>query len=348
MFEKLENRRMFSVTASVDVNADILTIVGNEAADSVRVLKTNATTVRVEDLTTAQVFDFLASEVSSIRFEGAAGNDRFELVAGTGTRRLNVPVTALGGIGNDTMISAGGDDRLEGEAGSDSLVSGDGADSLFGGTQNDVIDAGAGDDFVDGGAGADQMQAGAGTDTVDYSARIARVSVDLRGQGFGRGIIRPTFHGEALERDTLAGFENANGGAGSDILTGSSAVNRIFGNGGNDKIKGLGGNDDLFAGPGNDTVSGAEGRDDIEGGSGNDLLLGGADNDAIDGEANNDTLIGGSGRDVLNGGSGNDLIFAQDGQFEPTGGDLVTGGAGTDTAETDPKDPVQTVEELLN
>lgn len=115
--------------------------------------------------------------------------------------------------------------------------------------------------------------------------------------------------------DRLSNFENLYGSAHSDILTGSSGVNGVWGGAGNDRVYGLDG-DDLLAGEaGDDTVFGGAGNDKADGGLGNDGLFG---------DAGNDALFGGGGNDYLSGGDCNDVIFGD------AGNDQMLGGAGDD------------------
>lgn len=51
-------------------------------------------------------------------------------------------------------------------------------------------------------------------------------------------------------------IENANGGAGNDVMNGNQIANVLNGNAGNDTLIGQGGNDTLFGGDGNDTLYG--------------------------------------------------------------------------------------------
>src|SRR5262249_42233109 len=64
------------------------------------------------------------------------------------------------------------------------------------------------------------------------------------------------------------------GGAGNDVLTGSSAADLIFGEAGDDTLQGKGGNDFLFGGTGNDTFvwNPGDASDIIEGQGGIDTL----------------------------------------------------------------------------
>ena len=67
-----------------------------------------------------------------------------------------------------------------------------------------------------------------------------------------------------------------------------------------------------------------------DGGSGNDSLTGAEEADSLVGGAGNDTLTGGGGSDLLDGQEGDDRLLARDGH-----GDLVRGGTGNDSAQTD-------------
>jgi hypothetical protein len=87
-------------------------------------------------------------------------------------------------------------------------------------------------------------------------------------------------------------------------------------------------------GGGNDTFSVTQEGSGLlvaaDGGSGNDELSGGSEADSFFGGSGNDMLTGGGGSDLLDGGVGEDRLLARDGI-----GDLVRGGTGTDSAQTD-------------
>ncbi len=67
-----------------------------------------------------------------------------------------------------------------------------------------------------------------------------------------------------------------------------------------------------------------------DGGAGNDELTGADEVDSFFGGSGNDLLTGGAGSDLLDGQEGEDQLFARD-----ETGDLVRGGAGNDSAQTD-------------
>ena len=90
-------------------------------------------------------------------------------------------------------------------------------------------------------------------------------------------------------------------------------------------VNGEGGDDQLTVSPGLPGLLVT-----ADGGSGNDSLTGAEEADSLVGGAGNDTLNGGGGSDLLDGQEGDDRLFARDGH-----GDLVRGGTGNDSAQTD-------------
>lgn len=169
-------------------------------------------------------------------------------------------------------------DRIEGRGGNDLLRGGQGSDLLFGGDGNDVLA---------GGEGADRLDGGSGVDRVDYSASNEGIDIVLNNSG------RKGDGGDA-GGDALISIENVTGSAFDDLVTGSSAANRIGTGAGTDVIQGLAGNDVLSGGAGNDMLIGGSGRDLLIGGTGDDVLSGGADADTF-----RFTEIRGFGDDVV-------------------------------------------------
>ena len=121
-----------------------------------------------------------------------------------------------------------------------------------------------------------------------------------------------------LGNDVLLGFENAEGSAYGDTITGDETDNEVDGGGGDD------------------TISGGGGEDRLRGGEGNDTIDGGDDFDVLRGEEGDDTLIsrgsGGYG-DQMYGGDGADEFhfLSRDGadgivlDFEPDTDQIVIG-----------------------
>ena len=63
------------------------------------------------------------------------------------------------------------------------------------------------------------------------------------------------------------------GEGGSDVLTGSDAVDGLVGGAGKDMMSGGAGADDLYGGTGNDSLNGGAGSDYLEGGAGRDRFI---------------------------------------------------------------------------
>ncbi len=107
------------------------------------------------------------------------------------------------------------------------MFNGGGGDDTFRAANSDA------DDSIDAGGN------GGTGDTVDYSAASAAVTMDLTGG---------TASGTSVGDDTISGFENATGGAGADIITGTTGVNTLVGGGGGDTFTGGTGNDIILGG----------------------------------------------------------------------------------------------------
>jgi Ca2+-binding RTX toxin-like protein len=168
--------------------------------------------------------------------------------------------TVLGTTFNDKILAAGGDDIVRGGIGNDILDGGAGNDTLDGGagtdtavyssgTQRVVVDlpgrialgtqigtdtlsnienvkTGSGNDAVAGSDATNVLDGGAGIDTVSYYKVSSGVVLDLAAQV---GV-------DGTSRDTLLNFENANGTAYNDAISGTAAVNVLNGLGGTDTI----------------------------------------------------------------------------------------------------------------
>jgi Ca2+-binding RTX toxin-like protein len=266
----------------------------------------------------------------AITFWGDDGNDTLNAGAAS-----NV-IIAHGGTGNDTFTGGSGDDHLFGDSGNDQLIGGAGNDIINGGTGDDRLWGNAGNDTFIGGAGADVFAGGGGFDTVDYSATVDGVHVDLTLNGAS---------GPDASGDSFNSIENLIGSAFGDTLTGNFAGNVLTGGAGNDTLDGR---------EQNDTLSGGAGNDMLFGGTGDDLLFGDAGSDRLWGNDGNDTLYGGAGADAFAGGGGSDTVAYGDtftavsinlALHTSTGGDAagdtfdsienLTGGLGDDTLTGD-------------
>jgi ELWxxDGT repeat protein len=286
----------------------------------------------------------------------------FENLAGSGFAD-----TLSGEGGANSLIGLGGDDSLSGGNGEDTLAGGEGGDTLAGGEGRDLatyadaaafvivsLETGTGfgatarddrllgiedlegsafADWLIGDAGAnriaglggrDLLEGGAGRDTLDYRAAPGGVVVDLEG-----GLTPTDGYGAS---DDITGFEDVEGSAFADRISGDGGGNLLSGGAGEDALLGEGGADTLSGGAGADSLDGGAGRDVVSYATSASavrvsLLGGGFGGDAqgdsysgiedIVGSAGSDTLTGDDGDNALDGGAGNDSL---------------DGGAGLDTA----------------
>lgn len=291
-------------------------------------------------------------------YSGGAGLDLVDYSAVAGP--VTVTVNSRPGDGK-----AGESDNVKTDV--ENVAGTDGADQLIGSSASNFLDGrggdddllgGGGNDLLEGGPGADDLQGGTGTDIVTYSSRSTAVTVSLDGAA----------------NDGASGSEGDNahtdveyviGGAGDDVITGSTANNTLDGGAGDDVISGGAGADKIYLGPGDDTYDAGptkDGGDQVYGGSGFDtadfhlrftaltITLNNAGGDGASGEGDNirsdierllagsafdkltasaagAVLVGNGGNDKLTGGAGDDTIL---GGF---GDDTLVGGAGFDTAD---------------
>jgi Ca2+-binding RTX toxin-like protein len=176
-------------------------------------------------------------------------------------------------------ISLGdGNDKFTGGANPEKVQDGNGADtvSLGGGKDTYIATGNSGAD------GIDIVKGGAGIDTYDASAAAGSVFInldtvahDIAPFGVGGLVAANTATGTDISgstKDSIFGFENANGGALSDLIYGSAAANTFKSGGGVDSLFGFGGNDTLDGGVGTDLLVGGPGKDQLTGGSGTDFF----------------------------------------------------------------------------
>ncbi len=230
------------------------------------------------------------------------------------------------GPGNDTLIGGAGNDTLHGGAGNSVLIGGGGNNTLIGGTgHTSFYSQSAANNLVFFGSGSNVLviPGGSSSNTVHALGAPASNTVVFAGDynsfipnlGFGSLLIHYGSEGGKLH---IEGFDPndayANPGIGTfqftdrtltyqqliDLgfdISGNAEANVLTGSSATDRIKGLGGNDTLESGLGADV---------LEGGQGNDLLSGGLGHDTYvfntgDG---NDTI-----QDVAGVGEGNRILF---------------------------------------
>ncbi len=150
------------------------------------------------------------------------GEDTIDVPAGT-----DVDLTLIGGSGDDTIVTRGGDDTVLGMDGEDKIDAGGGADRVSGGAGADYLDGQGGDDVVTGGSGRDTLYGMGGDDVLSGG----------EGQDYLEG---------------ADGEDRLDGGAGDDIASGGK---------GDDTIRGGAGDDVSYSGRGQDTTYAGSGRD---------------------------------------------------------------------------------------
>ncbi|MGO4574219.1 calcium-binding protein [Microvirga sp. 2TAF3] len=217
---------------------------------------------------------------------------------------------AIGGAGNQVILSEGGNDTLDGGEGADYISAGDGDDLVISKLGQGPTDGAI--EVLSGGAGIDHL-------IIDRSDQVLALMFDLMAKDTTT----------MLDGTRLSGFEKMEfrSGSGNDVLAGGELADIISAGAGSDRISGRGDND---------TLSGGDGADHIDGGSGNDLIAGGSGADHIDGESGNDLIAGDEGVDILEGGTGDDTIDGgaqADNLFGGDGNDILTGGLGADYLE---------------
>jgi Ca2+-binding RTX toxin-like protein len=194
-----------------------------------------------------------------------------------------------GGSGADELHGRPGDDTLNGGSGNDTLIGNDGNDTLIGGLGDDIFDEGGVDALyasgsVEKGLGDDVINGGAGTDRADYGERTADLTITLCIDTVTTGAPASTASectdsdgdGALTEDDNVVNVEELVGGAGNDMLTGSTAGETIQGGVGNDRIDGGAGDDMLFGDDDDDDLAGGAGDDYLDGGDGDDTMDGGS------------------------------------------------------------------------
>ena len=229
-----------------------------------------------------------------------------------------------GGTGADQLTGGDGADVVNAGPGADLTSGGPGADLLNGGDDNDRLAGDGGDDRLVGDRGTDQLLGADGDDTLVWNNGDGS-DEELGGPGFDRLEVNgATPAGDEFKLFAEGGvtkFERIN------LVKFTLTMPAVEGRGGIEatSVNGGGGNDVLTvsAGLGDLSVS-------SDGGAGNDRLTGAEEADSFFGGSGDDMLTTGLGRDVADGQDGADHLFARDGI-----GDVVRGGAGIDSAQTD-------------
>ena len=263
----------------------------------------------------------IESQAERLTVNGLGGEDQFipDPAVPAGLAGLTA-ITLNGGSAGDRLVGGDGADQINGGSGADELFGGEGADQINGGDENDEIKGDGGDDRIVGGTGSDSLKAEAGDDAIVWNNGDGSDPVNEGGAGFDRVEVNGSpAAGDLTQFDanaTEASFVRTNLVPFTLEIAPDNEVLAFNGLGGNDAFKvhdeGSAMTVAADGGAGNDELSGADEVDSFFGGSGNDLLTGGAGSDLLDGQ------------------EGEDRMLARDGN-----GDLVRGGVGNDSAQTD-------------
>jgi Ca2+-binding RTX toxin-like protein len=327
-----------SITYTLGDNLERLTLTGVEAIDGMGNALNN----------------ILVGNAASNTLSGLAGNDTITggssddiLIGGDGNDTLNGGLGAdllIGGLGNDlyTIDEVGdavtealneGTDRVNSAINyvlgthienltltGTSAINGTGNElnnTITGNAADNELIGGDGNDSLNGGLGADVMSGGLGNDiyTVD---NVNDIVVELDNEGIDRVNSSISYAlGDYLENLTLTGSVDINGFGNqlSNVLSGNTGHNYLFGLDGNDTLTGNTGNDVLQGGEGADILNSNAGNDLLDGSVGADRLNGGTESDFFIGGLSNDTITTGTGYEVIafNKGDGQDIINASTG-----------------------------------
>ena len=311
--------------AGITVNLKDNTVAGGHAEGDV--------IIDIENVIGTAHPDTLVGDDGANQLEGGAGGDELDGGAGVDwlsyagsdagvTVRLYDGLAQRGHAEGDTIT---GFENLRGSAHPDRLAGTGRANRLEGGAGNDRMWGGSGDDVLEGGAGADRLYGGPGVDWASYQGSDAGITINLKDN---------TVAGGHAEGDVIVDIENVAGSDYSDVLTGDSEANQLFGGEGNDILGGGAGADRLDGGDGldwifyhdsdagitvnlkdntaegghaeGDTITGFE---NLRGSAHPDRLAGTGRANRLEGGAGNDQMWGESGDDVLEGGAGSDRLY---------------------------------------
>jgi Ca2+-binding RTX toxin-like protein len=200
-----------------DAVADVVTVFGSSADDTISLSRTDAFEAAVQGGATTRVLN-MEPPLDTLRINGLTGSDTTAanglagpdiMSAIPSIDRVLIDGGPFGGYRIESfdetvrLNGLGGDDTLIGINGLASLASlvldgGDGADTLTGGNGADVLIGGDGADTIDGNQGADQVSADAGDDVIAWDPGDGNDSIE-GGPGADRFAFRGSNIGELMD-----------------------------------------------------------------------------------------------------------------------------------------------------
>jgi hypothetical protein len=143
--------------------AGVLLISGTNGNDTILITRDAGNPLKLDVIANGKMSQFSMNSITSISVNGGPGNDDIEVSELNGS--VLIPVTLLGGPGNDTLVGGSGNDLLDGGPGNDLLAGQAGDDTLIGGPGNDTLLGGTGNNSIDGGPGANTIPADGGAES---------------------------------------------------------------------------------------------------------------------------------------------------------------------------------------
>lgn len=204
--ERMEERQLMAADIFLNTGIDVLYIEGTSSNDRIVVESWGTSDVRASIMDGNGIIrkDAAGNEFREVLDRNAI--DRIMAVGGAGHDRITnlttIPMTALGGTGNDVIQGGYGNDLLFGESGIDTIYGDTGNDEIHGGAHDDKLFGDAGDDSIWGDSGADYLYGGA--------------------------------HHDNLYGGT--GYDRLFGESGNDGLFGGASYDRLYAGSGRDRI----------------------------------------------------------------------------------------------------------------
>jgi Ca2+-binding RTX toxin-like protein len=277
-------------TGSIDKGINGATTITNVAK------ALNAAGIRLLGTAFDDVLNLNPGATGSVQARGLAGNDTYNIAAGTGS----VVIDLRYGTGGVSANLTTGIISNDGYGGTDTITGPGAVDWLRASFFDDTITGSANDERFALYGGTDTLDAGGGFDTLDYFYIPLDNAVDALVVDLAAGTATGTYNGVAFTH-TISGVEAVLGSEfNDDILRGA--------NGQKDVLEGFGGKDTLIGRGGGDTLKGGDGKDKLFGGKGNDGLDGGKGNDTLDGGKGNDIMTGNGGKDTFVFSKGTDVV----------------------------------------